>query len=103
MAIDYDVPKETAEKVLKNIMGIMRAHNDGTVPITPELAKDVDDRLGIIAMALARLYSNEVDFQKAIGVVARDNVRLSDSIAVLADELSDANKMIASLTPSPIV
>jgi hypothetical protein len=100
---EYDVPKETAEKVLRNIMGVMRNHVDGSAPITIELAKDVDDRLGIIAMALARLYSNELDYQRAIEVVARDNVRLSDTIAVLSDELSDSNKLIKTLqVPSSV-
>jgi hypothetical protein len=100
---EYDVPKETAEKVIKNLMSVMQNHLDKSVPITDDLARDVFDRLGIIAMGMARLYSNELDYQKAIGVVARDNIRLSDTIAVLADELSDAHKIIVTLTPTSVI
>jgi hypothetical protein len=90
----FDVPKETAEKVLKNVMELLKTKKEAG----DEDATTVYDRLGIIAMALAHQYANETEYQNAVATVSRENVRLTDTIMVLTEHLADANKVIEELT-----
>lgn len=94
MTEPYDVPKETAEKVLKNVMELLKDKKEAGDPE----ATTMYDRLGIIAMALAGLYSNEQAYSDAIETVSRENVRLHDTITVLTQRLSDADKALDVIT-----
>ena len=94
----YDVPKETAEKVFKSIMELLKPKKDAG----DAEATTVYDRLGIIGMALAHQYTNEEEYLNAIATVSRDNVRLHDTIMVLSEQLTTANKLLEELAADRI-
>lgn len=97
---EFDLSRDVAEKVLKRAMTPVREllqdvavdksewGDDELVSIALGKVKELDRDLGVLGLTLATRYSEQVEYQTALGVLSAENVRLHTVVAALA-ELSE--------------
>lgn len=111
---EFDLTRDVAEKVLKRAMTPIRkilgsvsidsVEGEQIMGITLGEAQELDRDLGVLGITLATRYSEQVEYQTALGVMSAENVRLHTVVEALA-ELSERyraenGKLIADLAKS---
>lgn len=110
---DFDLTREVAEKVLKRAMTPIREFidskennehigDDEPVTLTVGQVREMNRDLGVLGLTLATRYSEQIEYQTALGVMAAENVRLHGAVELLSEiaaKYSEQNsKIIADLS-----
>lgn len=98
MASEFDLSRDVAEKLIKRVMApfrdVINQFNPGpnmdwpqgiSASLTLEQVRAIDTDLGALGLAMAVRYSEQVEYQIGLRVMAAENVRLHETIEVMAE------------------
>lgn len=98
MPSEFDLTRDVAEKLIKRVMAPFREvidkYNPGQngewptgkeVSLTLEQVRAIDTDLGAVGLAMAVRYSEQVEYQIGLRVMAAENVRLHETVEVMAE------------------
>lgn len=93
MNSEFDLTRDVAEKVLKRAMTPVRGalakgnadkcSDEEYMEISLGNIRELDRDLGVLGITLATRYSEQVEYQTALGVMSAENVRLQNTVEQL--------------------
>lgn len=92
---EFDLTREVAEKILKRAMAPVREILEGNsidsidgdtiMGIPFARVQELDRDLGVLGLTLATRYSEQLEYQTALGVMSAENVRLRTAMELMIE------------------